>query len=130
MKKLVLEVPAMYGDHHVLEVRRILLEAPGVETVDASSAFQIVEVGFDPEKSSEEVLRQRLDEAGYLADLQVPMESGIPAVSPDTNGGTYFRHSAAYETVGNVIAFGQAVSVSGRSLWPCPGMGPVQTMDD
>ena len=31
---------ALYADHHVIEVRRILLEVPGVDTVDASSAFR------------------------------------------------------------------------------------------
>ena len=30
MQKVTYETPALYGDHHVLEVRRILLELPGV----------------------------------------------------------------------------------------------------
>ena len=35
MEVLTLELPAMYGDHHVVEVRRILLEIPGVDNVYA-----------------------------------------------------------------------------------------------
>ena len=39
------EAPALYGDHHVSEVRRILLELTGVnEVYVSSSAFQIIEV--------------------------------------------------------------------------------------
>jgi len=30
MEVLSLELPAMYGDHHVVEVRRLLFELPGV----------------------------------------------------------------------------------------------------
>ena len=30
MKVLTLELPAMYGDHHVVDVRRILFDMPGV----------------------------------------------------------------------------------------------------
>ena len=41
MKTLSLELPAMYGDHHVIEVRRILLEIDGVKDVYASSSFQV-----------------------------------------------------------------------------------------
>lgn len=128
MKRLVIDVPMMYADHHVVEVRRILLEDSGVGTVNASSAFHVVEVSFDPEKTSEEALRSKLDEAGYTGELQVPSESGQPAVG--RNGDAYFRHTAAYESVGTTISFGQEIVSSGRPLWPCPGMAPAPTMDE
>jgi copper chaperone CopZ len=128
MTSVAIDVPLMYADHHVVEVRRILFEVPGVETVDASSAFQVVKIGYDPDKTSEDVLKQILDENGYLGDLQVPLESGKPAVGSD--GETYFRHSAAYETAGTVISFGQEITASGRPLWPCPGMGAPPTTDE
>ncbi len=48
MEKYTLDLPTMYGDHHVLEVRRILLEIPGIQDVYASSAFRAVEVTYDP----------------------------------------------------------------------------------
>jgi len=127
MTSVALDVPAMYADHHVVEVRRILSGIPGVETINASSAFQVVRVEFDPEKTSEEALRQQLDEVGYFNDLPGPAETGEPAAGRE---GTYFRHSAAYESAGTAVAFQQDIGTTGRPLWPCPGLGPVPTMDD
>jgi copper chaperone CopZ len=128
MKSLVLDIPRMFGDHHVLEVRRILYELPGVDQVNASSAFRAVEVSFDPKKTSEDALTDALDDAGYLGDLDVPLESGEPAA--ETNGERYFRHTEAFETITDVISFGQEVSSSTRPLWPCPGMSAFRTMDE
>ena len=72
MTAVVIDVPVMYADHHVVEVRRILLGVPGVETVNASSAFQVVKIEYDPEKTSEEDLTKTLDENGYLGELELP----------------------------------------------------------
>ncbi len=127
MISVVIDVPAMYADHHVIEVRRILFAIPGVKTVDASSAFQAVKIEYDPESISEDALRQLLAEHGYLDDLQVPTETGRPAAASD--GGTYFRHSAAYAAAGTTVSFGQAVAPSGRPLWPCPGMNRPQELE-
>ena len=92
MATVAIDLPLMYADHHVVEVRRVLLGAPGVKGVVASSAFQVVQVEYDPDQASEDDLKQILDENGYLGDLQVPMESGKPV---DQSGGeSYFRHSA------------------------------------
>ena len=41
------DLPSMYGDHHVTEVRNLLMALPGVTDVYASSSFRIVEVQFD-----------------------------------------------------------------------------------
>lgn len=128
MTSVAIDVPIMYADHHVVEVRRILFEVPGVETVNASSAFRVVQIEYDPETTSEEVLRKTLDDAGYLGELLVPAESGEPAVGRD--GTTFFRHSAAYETAGTAVSFAQDIGSSGKALWPCPGMGTVPQMDE
>ena len=40
MEVFNIDLPAMYGDHHVVEVRRILMDIPGVEDVYASSGFR------------------------------------------------------------------------------------------
>jgi copper chaperone CopZ len=124
MTSVSIELPLMFADHHVVEVRRILFEIPGVEEVNASSAFQVVKIEYDADKTSEDIVKKKLDENGYLGDLQVPLESGKPAVGSD--GETYFRHTAAYETAGTEISFGQEITASGRPLWPCPGMGAPQ----
>lgn len=126
MEKLMISVPAMYGDHHVLEVRRLLLALSGVAEVNASSCFQTVEVSFDPAKVSAAQIKARLEEAGYLDELPVPMETGMPvsqeAKSSET---TFFRHTAAFEQTKHMVSFAQDVSAQGHPLWPCPGLGVI-----
>lgn len=129
MEKLTLDLPAMYGDHHVLEVRRMLLGMPGVAEVYASSAFQVVEVTYDPAQVSAEAITALLEEAGYLEPLTVPLETDQAAYqSGDSN--VFFRHTAAYQQAGRVVSFAQNVSYTGRPLWPCPGMGPLAITDE
>ena len=128
MASVTIDVPIMFADHHVVEVRRLLFETAGVENVNASSAFQVVQVDYDAETTSEDALRKTLDDAGYLGELSVSAESGDPAVGRD--GTTFFRHSAAYETAGTAVSFAQDISSSGKALWPCPGMGPLPQMDE
>lgn len=127
MEKITIDLPTMYGDHHVLEVRRILLEIPGVQDVYASSAFRAVEITFDPEKVKREDLVAALDQAGYSGDLPVPVEMGALAVQGNGGKRSFFRHTTTYETTRNVVSFQQRVNYEGRPLWPCPGMGPMRT---
>lgn len=130
MEVLTLELPAMYGDHHVVEVRRLLFEIEGVEEVYASSGFRAVEISFDPDKANAEDIKARLDEAGYIGELPIPVE--IPSESASTGEGKkgFFRHTTAYETTNRVVSFGQTVNYEGRALWPCPGMTPLTGMDE
>jgi copper chaperone CopZ len=127
MKKITLDLPAMYGDHHVLEVRRMLYEIPGVDDVYASSAFRAIEVTFDPAKASPEQIKGVLDAAGYAEDLPVPIESGEVTYQGNGNRQAFFRHTATYETTRTTVSFQQRVQYEGRPLWPCPGMGPLKT---
>ena len=127
MKTTTINVPNMYGDHHVLEVRRILLEAPGVEDVYASSAFRIVEVTFDEAKVSEVEISQTLGEAGYLGEWVLPQELSIPAYLKADSAPAYFRHTEVFETSRQVVSFAQKVSYSGKPLWNCPGFGVIKS---
>ncbi len=129
MEKLTFEVPAMYGDHHVLEVRRLLSALPGIADIYASSAFQVVEVTYDPQAIDADRIRVCLEEAGYLEPLPVPTETDQAAYQSD-DPNVFFRHSAAYAQAGPTVSFAQRVSYAGRPLWPCPGMGPLQRMDE
>jgi len=122
METAVFELPLLYGDHHVLEVRRIMEAIPGVEDIYASSAFHVVEVTYDPTKVSKEEIQKRLEEAGYTGDLPLPVETGI-AVTENGSQKPYFRHTVAYEQSKQVVSFEQRVNYSGRPLWPCPGFG-------
>ena len=125
MEKVVFDVPSMYGDHHVVEVRRVLLEMPGVEIVNASSAFQAIEVDFDPARVSAEQIRARLGEAGYLDDMPVAVETST-ATQQNGKKKPFMRHTAAYEQAQQVMSFTQSVSYGGRPMWPCPGLGVIQ----
>jgi len=116
----------MYGDHHVVEVRRLILEMPGVEDVYASSGFQIVEVAYDPAKVTADAIRTRLKESGYYGVLPTPVEAGA-ATYLEKGDRSYFRHTTVNENVRQVVSFAQNVSYSGRPLWPCPGMGSIET---
>ena len=131
METLTLDVPAMYGDHHVLEVRRILLELPGVEDVNASSSFHVVEVHFDSDKISPDEITARLDQAGYLGELLTPEETGVAIHGGKSNGNDmHFRHTATYRQTSQAVSFARTVAYSGRPLWPCPGIGVISTMDE
>ena len=128
METKTFEVPALYADHHVTEVRKILLELEGVNDVYASSAFQVVEVTYDETKINDLEIAIKLDEAGYLGEWTIPIELGSAAQQGDGQK-PFFRHSISYETTKQTVSFGQTVSYQGRPLWHCPGIGAVK-MDE
>jgi copper chaperone CopZ len=126
MKKTVsFDTPALFGDHHVLEVRRMLLDLPGVENVYASSAFRVVDVTYDTDKNSEEAISQVLSSIGYLGEWLQPEEKGVAAETVAERKDTYFRHTEVFETSRQVVSFTQRVTFSGRPLWNCPGLGVI-----
>jgi len=125
MASLSLELPSMYGDHHVIEVRRILLELDGVSEVYASSGFRVVEAEYNSKKTPKKDIVAALEKAGYTSDFNIAVEPSTPA-NEDVNG-AYFRHTEASEQTGNIVNFEQAVKAQKSPLWPCPGMGPVKT---
>jgi len=128
METKTFEVPALYGDHHVTEVRRILLEMEGVQEVYASSAFHLIEVKFDPRQVTTEDIRARLSEAGYLEEIPVLTETGV--ASARKAGDAAFRHSMVYETTRTTVSFSQRVDPAQRPLWPCPGLGMVRADEE
>ncbi len=128
METLTIDLPAMYADHHVVEVRNLLLTLPGVEDVYASSAFHLARVRIDPAKINEADIRSKLSEAGYLGELSIHSEEWITGTPKDTEDNP-FRRTAVVEGVKS-IAFNQPVEEAGRALWPCPGMGVIPIGND
>ena len=118
----------MYGDHQVVEVRRLLLDIPGVDEVYASSSFQVVEVEYDPAQVNDLEIACKLEDAGYLGDWGFPKEAGRAAYLNDAD--QFFRHTAVYETTRGTVSFKQTVPYTGRPLWTCPGMGALKTMEE
>ncbi len=129
METKTFETPALYGDHHVSEVRRILLELEGVTDIYASSAFQIVEVTYDENKVNDLQITAKLDEAGYLGEWTIPIEMETAAQQGDGSK-PYFRHTATYETTKQTVSFAQRVNYQGRPLWHCPGLGAVKVDEE
>ncbi len=84
METVIFEAPALYGDHHVSEARRILFEMPGVGEAYVSSAFQVIEVTFDPARIKAEQIEARLQEAGYLGAIRTPTEAASRRSRPAT----------------------------------------------
>jgi copper chaperone CopZ len=125
MEESILNLPSMYGDHHVTEVRRILLDLPGVDAVNASSCFHTVVVRYDHTQLTLAAIQDTLEAAGYSDSPAFPAESGAAAYAANESP-AYFRHTTAYAQVGTAVSFGQRVPYAGRPLWPCPGMGAVQ----
>src|SRR5512134_1185339 len=62
---LVVYLPGMYGDHHVVRVRQILTGLPGVAEVQASAAQRQATIQYDSGQASAEALAQALAAAGY-----------------------------------------------------------------
>lgn len=129
MDTLALSIPAMYGDHHVIEVRRILMDLPGVKQVAASSAFHHATITYDPDQIDQTAIIQALDTAGYLQELHMPLETGLAAYGRSGNG-VFFRHTVAYQQTRRTVGFAQHTERVGRPLWPCPGIGPVHKPDE
>ena len=125
-KTIGFETPALYGDHHVIEIRRILLGLAGVEDVYASSAFRAVEVTFDPDKVHGEDIKKKLDELGYLEELISPVEASASTYLDSDRTSSFFRHTATYEASRNDVSFAQTVVNTGRPLWHCPGFGVIK----
>lgn len=129
MKSVTFEVPAMYGDHHVVEVRKILSAVSGVQDIYASSAFHVVLVTYDESKTNDIDLQVILDNAGYLGEWSIQTETG-KAVNTVEGQQAFFRHTATYEQLKQTVSFSQNISYQGRPLWPCPGMGVIKGMDE
>jgi len=65
MEKVVLNVPNMWADHHVLRVRDALVALEGVQDVYASSAWKQVMVKYDPGKLDASNITDALTRIGY-----------------------------------------------------------------
>ncbi len=124
------DLPTLYGDHHVLEIRKILFGIPGVKDVYASSAFRIVEVTYDETQTNDLEIQVKLDAAGYLGEWTMPIEIAATSAAGGDSKRAFFRHTEAYETTRNVVSFSQVVKDTSRPLWPCPGLGAVKKVED
>jgi copper chaperone CopZ len=74
MSKVVLEVPTLWADHHVLKVRDALVNLEGVDGVYASSGWKQVLVDYNNKKVKKAAIEKALAEAGYpVGEGEVPV---------------------------------------------------------
>ena len=122
MQSLQIELPAMYGDHHVLAVRQVLLGMTGVESVQTSAAWRAAKIEYDPDKISPEQIETRLAEEGYTEP------AGAPVLEPGEQHTQ--RFTAAFVEAGKQVSFAPVFRAGeARPLFPCPGMSPVRETD-
>jgi hypothetical protein len=121
MQKVRFPASVVYGDHHVLEVRRILQALPGVLEIYASSCFHVIEVSIDPAQISSEEITRTLEQAGYLSDLPALEEAQMQ---------TPRRRAVVVEPTRAAVGFQQEIAVQKRPAWPCPGMGLLKVRED
>ena len=100
MQKITFDTPVLFGDHHVLEVRSILLALPGITEVYASSSFHIIEVNFDPAQITAEQITACLESTGYLSNS--PGFTGETSPAP-------MRRTATFSQTPLVVSFTQDV---------------------
>lgn len=125
MEKFSISLPSMFGDHHVTEVRRIFSALPGIHGIYASSSFQLLELDYEPGKIDPGLIREILQQNGYLEEALAPVE--IHRDPSDLEGEQpYFRHTASIINVKKTISFQQDVVAATRPLWPCPGLTPLK----
>jgi copper chaperone CopZ len=116
MEKMLLNVPAMYADHHATAVRRLLEALPGVEDIYTSPAARQVQVSYDPEVMAEEDIKAALSAEGYGEDMLDPAGSLRPKEDPR-------RHTAAHAAAEESSPIPDPTpNWEGRPLWPCPGL--------
>lgn len=65
MQEITLDVPGLYGDHHVLILKALLEEVDGVEEMYLSSAWKQILLRIDPNRTSREAIEAALEGAGY-----------------------------------------------------------------
>jgi copper chaperone CopZ len=119
MEKVTLNVPGLYGDHHVLAIRDILGKISGVEDVYASSAFKQVAVTFDPAKAQPADFEGALAAEGYAVGEEALPEAAVETPAQRWRGGAQFVVAAGMAETVRFEAPPVNFGVGGPR--PCPG---------
>ena len=77
VNRVILNIPRLYGDHHVAPIQQVLANRPGIDNLLISPAHRQVRVDFAPDAVSEVQIRAWLSEAGYPPQVPLPP---LPAV--------------------------------------------------
>ena len=95
MKQLILEMPNMYADHHVLKVKDALDELDGIEETYASSAWKKLMISYEDKTIKPTEIEEALSKAGYPpGDGETPI---LVEFSPD------IKRDPQWEILGNRV---------------------------
>jgi len=126
MKQARLDIPVLYGDHHVLEIKKILSGVEGVKEFYISSAYKLVKIEYDEKITTEDALKSILEEAGYKGELGFEIEK-LDVDPREDDHKKHFRKGVLYDQTGLTQGFKQKATKTTRKVWPSPGMGNLET---
>jgi hypothetical protein len=81
MEHLVLIVPGMWADHHVIAVRGLFKDEDGVVVTGASALDATLRLDYDAARTDPQKLAARLEQAGYSIGAG-PEAEGPPTDKP------------------------------------------------
>lgn len=105
MEKVTFSIPAMWADHHVLEVRQALGQVSGVEEVVASAMYKDVLIKYDPANATPEILANALSEAGFKA-AEAPQLPSYPKRTDDKSDWFQFQERVTETDMRDLIMSG------------------------
>jgi copper chaperone CopZ len=86
MTELILEMPTMFADHHVLKVRDALDELKGIDEIYASSAWKKIMISYKEKSIKPAEIKAALKKAGYPpGEGEMPVLVKTSAIKRDPN---------------------------------------------
>ena len=126
MKEARFDIPILFGDHHVLEITKILSEIEGINEFYISSAYNFVKFDYDESKISEEAIGDLFKKAGYYGEMGFEVEMFAVDTEGVTKNKKHFRKSVLYDQTNLTQGFKQNATKTSRKEWPNPGMGNLE----
>jgi copper chaperone CopZ len=93
MERITFSTPTLFADHHILAVRKKLLEMNGVDSVIASSMYRDVTIDFDPAETSAEALQGAVEGAGYPIGVEPELTDMVASHEDSSSWNTKDRRT-------------------------------------
>ena len=86
MEEVVLTIPSLWADHHILSVRDAICPLDGVENVVASAQDRRATITYDPARVTPEQIVAGLAQAGYAVGDDAAGATDVAAEPPTWAG--------------------------------------------
>ena len=115
MQRVILSIPALFGDHHTIAIRQIIGRLEGVQDIQVSAATHQAVLQYYPDVVTQEEIENALASSSYsLGNDQLAFPLPVAEIAA--------RHSAITIGAGDAMGFSEQIPTpQGRPLWPCPG---------